>query len=293
MAQNIVQSTNNIFIEDEIWYIANYSTSMTNNSLNSLTGATWNNIGSLADFSVEPKIDTIQPPSVNVEHDQYVSRMAETINVTLQELNMTIYNQIMGSMGQSQAITGSSTSVIDTYTTNAYPSTSIERFTAFTQQNWGSSGGATSTSATIPIVPTGIVISGSSTFVNDVDYLIMQDDSYNWGFVIQSTGHITSTGGASLTISYSFVPKAQDIIWDGGADTITPFMLKRYSITADNRTLTIYYPRVTYISGGGITPKKAGTGEIKDIKFVLEAREHPSFTYNSRKQYRITVKTTE
>ena len=69
MAQATVQSTNALYSEDQIVYIASYSTSMTNDSLSSLTGASWTHLGALTEFSREGKLETQQPPSMNVEHD--------------------------------------------------------------------------------------------------------------------------------------------------------------------------------------------------------------------------------
>ncbi len=281
--QNTVQSTNALFPEDAIMYIANYSTSMTNDSLVSLTGATWTNLGALTEMSAESKIETKQPASVNVEHEQVISKMAETINVTIQELNMTNYNKLMGQTAQSVSVAGSTTSAIETYAAGSV-STAAEKFYRFDNQNW------TSTSATIPITPSNIVISGSSTYVIGVSYEVLQDEDSYWGWKIESTGAFTST--SALTISYGFTPKSQSILYHGGADTLQPCMLKIYSIYADGRTITTYYPRVEYVSGGSINHKAGGSGEFKDMKFGLEAREHQSYTYNSRKQYKIEVQTT-
>ncbi len=88
------------------------------------------------------------------------------------------------------------------------------------------------------------------------------------------------------------MPKGSNILAFGGSDELTPFMMKVYSIYSDGRTLTSYYPRVEYNSGGAIADKDQASGAWKDMKFTLEAREHQSYTWNSQKKYRIDIQTT-
>ena len=281
MAQNVVQSSDALYIEDQIAYYATYSTSLTDDSLAGISGASWTNLGALSEFSRESAIETQQPPSQNVEHEQIISKMAENINITLQELNMTNYNVIMGSPAQAVTVAGTTSSTSESYAA-AVISTSAEKLYLFTQQNW--------TTAVAPITPSSIIISGSSTYVLDQDYEILQGPNNYWGFVMFSTGAFTSTDTIALT--YAFTPKSQSQLWHGGADELTPFMVKVYSIYADSRTVTTYYPRVEYVSGGSINDKAQGSGEYKDMGFTLQAREHPDYTYNSRKQFKIEVQTT-
>ena len=280
--QNTVQSTGVLYPEDEIVYIAAYSTSMTNDSLTSLTGAAWTNLGALSDFSRDSKVESAQPPSQNVDHDQIITSQAETINLTIQELNQANYNQLLGGVAQAQAVTGSSTATTDTYAAGLMASTVANTFVPFKNQSWST------TSATIPIVPTGIFLAGSSTYVLGTAYQIVQDPYKNWGVTVYSTGPYTST--QAMVLSYSYMRKAQSVLWHGDANSATPFMLKVYSVYSDGRTITTYYPSVNYISGGAVNDKK--TGEFKDMKFTLEAREHKAFTYTSRKQFRVDIQTT-
>lgn len=282
MAQATVQSTNALYAEDQIVYIASYSTSMTNDSISDLSGATWTNLGALTEFSREAKLETQQPPSMNVEHEQIISKMAETINVGIQELNMTNYNKLMGSVGYSTNTVGSATTAADVYSTGALDD---DMFIKFKNQSWSS------THASIPISPAGIVVQASSTFALDADYMVMQNENLEWGIMLLSSGSF-STATTHL-IKYSFVPKGSNILAFGGADELTPFMMKVYSIYADGRTLTSYYPRVEYVSGGAISDKDQASGAFKDMKFGLEAREHQSFTWDSKKRYRIDIQTTE
>ena len=281
MAKNTVQSTNALYPEDEIVYIAPYSTSMTDDSLTSLTGASWTNIGAVTAFSREAAVETQQPPAQNVEHEQQISKNAENISVTIQELNMTNYNKLMGNTAQSLAVAGTSTSASDTYAAAALNSVKFEKFK---NQSY------TSTSASIPVTPTSIVVAGSSTYATPADYEVIQNENSEFGLLFTSTGSFSST--QSFTIAYDFTPKAQSILFHGGADELTPFMLKTYSLFADGRTLTSYYPRVEYQSGGAIADKDNASGEYKDMAFSLQAREHESYMYNSRKQFKVEVQTT-
>lgn len=276
--QNTVQSTSKLYLADEIVYIADYSTSMTNDSLNSLTGASWVNLGALTEFSREANIEAVTPPSQNVEHETVINRMAETINLTIQELLQSNYNKLLGGSGQAQTVAGSSTNTSVTYAAGVV-STAVEKFYKFPQQNYSSTGVA---------VPGSVVISGSSTYVAGVSYEVIQDSNGDFGFFITSTGAHTST--SALVVAITYAPKAQEILWHGGADSLTPFMLKVYSVYSDGRAITAYYPYVNYVSGGAVTDKNIG--EFKDIAFTVEAKEHPTFLYNSRKQFRIDIQST-
>lgn len=281
MPQNTVQSTNQLYPEDQIVYVADYSTGLVVDSLASLTGASWSNIGALAEFSREAKIETQQPPSMNVEHAQQISKMSETLNLTIQELNQAVYNKLMGNTAQAVTVAGSSTNATDTYSSNTV---NFDKLYLFNNQNWSS------TSSTLPVTPASIVLYGSSTYVIAKDYDIIKDQNGQFGFVVFSTGG--GTTASTYVLTYTFAPKAQSILYHGDADSLSPFMMKVYSIYSDGRTLTTYYPRVEYISGGAINDKAGNSGEFKDMKFSLEAREHDSYTYQSRNIYKIEVQTT-
>jgi hypothetical protein len=274
MAQNEVQSSNALFWEDMVVYIADYSTSLVNDSKASLTGASWTNLGAVTEFSRESAIETAQPPSMNVEHQQQVTKMAENINVTLQELTFENYNKLIGAAAQSVTVTGSSTEASDTSA-----GTELNFFYKFAQQSWSS------TSSTIPIAPTDIIISGAGAYTTPEQYEIIQDANFQWGIMFTSTGGASTDAGH--TAAYDFFPRAGTDLYHGGADELTPFMICVYALMADGRTLTSYYPRVEFVSGGAISDKAQGSGEYKDIPFTLQAREHESYTYGSRKQYKL------
>lgn len=284
MSMNSVQSSNVLFPEDEIVYLASYSTSMVSDALTSLTGASWTNLGALSEVSRESGVESITPASQNVTFPSQISKQEEKINITLQELNMTNYNKLMGSPAQAVTVAGTSTSASTSYAAGFW-TTSIDKFVVFPEQNW------TSTSASIPIVPSSIIISGSSTYVAGVTYRVSQNEDLYWGFMLYSTGSHTST--SVLTVAWGFTPKSQSILYHTEYDgSLTPFMLKFYSIYSDGRTITSYYPRVEYQSGGAIADKKGDSGEFKEMKFSLTAKVHDSFTYGGDKIYKVEVQTT-
>jgi hypothetical protein len=281
MAQTSVQSSDALYFEDLIFSIASYSTTLTDDSLSDVSGASWTNVGAVTEFSREGAIETSQPPAMNVEHEQQITKSAENLNVTIQELNMTNYNILNGSQAQAVTVSGTSTSASDTY---AAAVLSANKFVKFKEQSWSS------TSATIPIVPTDIIVGGSSTYTTPGDYETLQDSNNFWGLMFTSTGAFSST--QSFTIAYDLVPKAQTQLWYGGADELTPFMVKVDAVMSDGRQITSYYPRVEYVSGGAVADKGNASGEFKDMAFSLQAREHPDYTYTSRKQFRIDVQST-
>jgi hypothetical protein len=284
MAMNQVQSTGVLFPEDEIVYIAPHSTSMVNDALTSFTGAVWTNLGALAEVSRESGVESITPASQNVSFQSQISKQEEKINITLQELNMSNYNRLMGSPAQAVTVVGTSTSASTSYAAGFW-STATDKFFTFPQQSWSS------TSASIPIVPTSIILSGSSTYVAGVTYRVTQNDSLNWGILLLSTGAISSTD--TLTLSFDYKPKSQSILYHTEYDgSLTPFMLKFYSIYSDGRTITSYYPRVEYQSGGAIADKKGDSGEFKEMKFSLTAKLHDTYTYSGNKVYKVEVQTT-
>lgn len=102
MAQNTIQNSSVLYPEDMILYVSTMSTLATASSELS-TGFTWQNAGSLSEFSLESANASAQPASLNVEHDQIITKEAETINVVLQEINQTIMNILRGETGQVQS----------------------------------------------------------------------------------------------------------------------------------------------------------------------------------------------
>jgi len=98
MAQNTIQNSSLLFPEDVIVYVAAYSTEFT--TLAELSSANFLNCGALTEYSRESANESVQPGSFNVEHDQVVTKEAETINITLQEFNSSIVNLLRGTMSQ-------------------------------------------------------------------------------------------------------------------------------------------------------------------------------------------------
>lgn len=103
MAQNTVQNSSLLFPEDCTVYVSTWSSAYTN--LSELSSATYLNIGALAEFSVESANASVQPGALNVEHDQIITKEAETINITLQEFNSSIVNILRGEAAQEVSTT--------------------------------------------------------------------------------------------------------------------------------------------------------------------------------------------
>jgi len=197
MAQNTVQNSSFLLPEDVILYVADYSSTYT--TLIELSSATWHNLGALTEYSRESANATVQPGAFNVEHNQLLTKEAETINFTMQEFNSSLVAICRGGI-------------------SAQVSTFLP--------------GSTSSEAAI-------------------------------------------------------------VLYSGGNDTLTPFMLYEKAKYADGRSIQTYFPYVHYVSGGSRNPKAQNTGEYSDVPFTVEARESPYLTYNSKKQYRIEIYSTD
>lgn len=115
MSQNTVQNSSLLIPEDCIVYVASYSSTIT--TLQELSSASWMNLGALAEFSVESANASVQPASLNVEHNQIITKEAETINVTLQEYNSSIVNILRG--GSAQQVSTNVTIVGSTVSSSA------------------------------------------------------------------------------------------------------------------------------------------------------------------------------
>jgi len=156
MAQNTIQNSSVLYPEDVIVYVAEWSTDYTTAA--ELSSATWLNLGSLTEFTVESANESVQPGSFNVEHDQVLTKEAENITLVLQELNSSLVQILRGGISQQ----------VSTYVP----------------------GGSSSNSA--------------------------------------------------------------ELLYSGGADTITPCMIRSYASYSDGRSRHVYWPKVYYVSGEGI-----------------------------------------
>lgn len=196
MAQNVIQNSSFLLPEDIILYVAALSTEA---SLLEISSATWHNLGALTEYSRESAIATVQPAAFNVEHQQILTKEAETINFTMQEFNSSLVNICRGGV-------------------SAQVSTFLP--------------GSTSSEACI-------------------------------------------------------------VLYSGGNDTLTPFMLYEKAKYADGRSIQTYFPYCHFVSGGTRNPKAQNTGEYSDTPFTVEARESPTVVYNNKKQYRIEIYSTD
>lgn len=100
MAQNSVQNSSYLYQEDMTLYVSTWTSAVTASSMLS-SGFTWQNAGALTEFSLESANASAIPGSLNVEHESVITKEAETINLTLQEINQTIMNVLRGEASQS------------------------------------------------------------------------------------------------------------------------------------------------------------------------------------------------
>lgn len=104
MAQNLVQNSSLLYPEDIILYVSTFTTSVTASSELS-TNASWTNVGALSEFTLESANASAQPASLNVEHDQVITKEAETINFSIQEMYSSVINILRGESGQAVSTT--------------------------------------------------------------------------------------------------------------------------------------------------------------------------------------------
>jgi hypothetical protein len=286
MAQNVVQNKDDLYLEDVIVYIADYSTAMVNDSITSFTGASWTNIGSVGEFSRETAAETVTPDSFNVEHDQVITKEAENLTLNVQEIEFDIINKLKGLTGQQVTVSATATSTDFVIVASQL---SLYESVKFPQQDF--SGSATvpqaisSTDVTIYVDgSTGVALTSTSYSIVE-----MNDGQGNYGLVPISTGWDVTLASS---VTYNVTPKAQSITYNGGADEITPFMMWIDANMSDGRNIKSYYPEVYYVSGGAVADSAQGTGQYKNVPFSLQGREHKTYTYNSRRQYKVEIKST-
>jgi hypothetical protein len=281
MAQNTIQDKNDLYLEDVIIYIADFSTSLTNDSLTDVTGASWTNLGAVMEFSREAAVESVEPESFNVEHDQFITKEAENINITLQEINLTVINQLKGGISQAQSVSGTTNS---TNFVIAAAAVTLGEPTKLPQQDFT---GNVSVPQSIDESLFSIFLDGSTgAALSTAAYRVvaLNDGQGNYGVIPFTTAWDVAIASS---VNYDFVPLASSLLWSGDAETTTPFMLWVYAQMSDGRVIETFYPEVHYVSGGQVSDKQRNSGSFKDVPFGLQAREHDSFLYNSRKQYKI------
>lgn len=281
MAQTVVQNKDELYLEDAIVYIADYSTSLTNDVDTDVVGATWTNIGAIGELTREAQIESSQPEAFNVEHDQVITKESENLTFTVQEINQTNINKLMGAMGQAVTTSGSSTN-----TSFVIASSQVELYepTKLPEQDF--SGNATSPQA-LDEADIDVFVDGSTgAAVSTAAYRIVQlnDGQGNYGIT-----PITTAWDVSLasSITERFVPRSNSELFFGGADELTPIMVWISAVMADSRQIDTFYPETFYVSGGAITDAAQASGAFKNVSFTLNAREHKSYTKNSRRVYKI------
>ncbi len=146
-------------------------------------------------------------------------------------------------------------------------------------------------SANATVQPASLNVEHGQIITKEEETINLTLQEYNSSIVNLLRGgvsqQVTTSIGVFSTAS-SNVAVAVDVMYSGGADTITPCMLKFKTTLSDGRTKQIFYPKVLYVSGGAASnPKGQGTGEYQDQAFSLRAAESTAILLNSRSVYRI------
>ena len=277
MAQAEINSNNDLYVQDvKVWY-ATYIADPTDDSETDITSATWASLGALTEAGKESQRETAEPPAMNVVHSQIVTKEQTNISLTLQEINPTTLDVLMA--GLIQTTTTAGTLVSDATQAIVSGSWAFNQFIPFENQN-----GDASTIAVTSIIAeyTGDTPATPYTLEAGTDYYLGTNDSGLYGVYIVATSDVSELA-QGIAVIYSYTPNASKTVWEGGADSIDPFMLRFSSVQGDGRTIEVYFPRCEYSSGGQITDKDKNSEEYKEMPFNFVAKEHESYTQNGRK----------
>lgn len=147
-------------------------------------------------------------------------------------------------------------------------------------------------SANASVVPPALNVEHDTVITKEADTINITLQEYNSSIVNILRGGASQLVSTTVTIvgSTSTSAALASVLYSGGADTLTKFMMKVTTKLADNRSRWTFYPNVNYMSGGGApSPKTQGSGEFQTQAFTLEARESTAVIYNNRRQFRIEV----
>ncbi len=144
-------------------------------------------------------------------------------------------------------------------------------------------------SANATVQPASLNVEHGQIITKEEETINITLQEYNSNIVNYLRGGISQQVTTNLAaVGSSKTSVALDLMYSGGADTITPCMLRFKTVLSDGRTKQIWYPKVLYVSGGAASnPKGQGTGEYQDQAFSMRASESTAMTYGSRNQYRI------
>jgi hypothetical protein len=147
-------------------------------------------------------------------------------------------------------------------------------------------------SANTAAVPASLNVEHETIITKEAEAINITLQEYNSSVVNLLRGSASQLVSTTVTIvgSTSSSAASASVLYSGGADTLSKFMMKVTTKLSDGRSRWIFYPNVNYMSGGGApNPKAQGSGEFQTQAFTLEARESTAVKYNNRMQYRIEV----
>jgi len=146
-------------------------------------------------------------------------------------------------------------------------------------------------SANATVQPASLNVEHGQIITKEEETINITLQEYNSSIVNYLRGGVSQQVSTNLAaIGSSKTSVSLDVMYSGGADTITPCMLRFRTVLADGRTKQVFYPRCLYVSGGASSnPKAQASGEYQTQAFTLRAAESTSITYNSRPQYRIEL----
>jgi hypothetical protein len=275
MAQETVQNTNDLYVEDMTISYADYISNPTDDSIADFTGASWTRLGAVEEGGSTSGIETATPPAMNVEHTNVTTVQQETIDLTVQELNADAIVKLMGGLVDKETVAG--TPVAGASQVVASGGWGYNDFILIENQNGDGS------AITVNSVTGGT----DGALVSGTDFFEGTNDAGQYGVFVIDSATVT-TESQTMTIDYDYTPNAETRIYLGGQETQTQFMLRFQSTQSDGRQIDIIFPRVEYVSGGSIVHQAFNSESFKNIPFSLVAKEHDNYTQNGKKRLRIT-----
>lgn len=167
--------------------------------------------------------------------------------------------------------------------------TTLAELSSATWLNCGALSELSFESANATVQPASLNVEHGQIITKEEETINITLQEYNSSIVNYLRGGVSQQVSTNLAaIGSSKTSVSLDVMYSGGADTITPCMLRFKTILSDGRTKQIFYPKVLYVSGGAASnPKGQGSGEYQDQAFSLRAAESTAMAYTSRNVYRI------
>jgi hypothetical protein len=170
--------------------------------------------------------------------------------------------------------------------------TTLQELSSATWINAGALAEFSIESANASVQPAALNVEHAQIVTKEAETINITLQEFNSSVVSILRGGVAQTVSTTVTIvgSTSTSAATADVMYSGGAGSLTPLMVKIHTKLSDGRNRWTFYPYVHYMSGGAApNPKAQATGEYQTQAFTLEARKSTAVSYNSRKQFRIEV----